>query len=531
MKKYINYAILIFAAITISYSCTPPLEGVQFKFPDAVTGSSIIVQYSQANDNVGEVPNTMNVRIGGKDSSKVVDSFNKKVYKPKNGIMILALKPGTVASAASPIKFSIITESEGYLKEITPIEITSNDEQKVIIKITKIATPPEGTTVIQKAEDADNTGKTTKAIQITTPALAGSSHNATLSINAGITIKDAVGSPVAGKLNVVLVQVDPKKSSVIVNKQQAGMKVVDKNDNAIPNFSINPISAVSAEISNESSQKVKTFSAPIEIKFQFGVGTKNSAGQDIKEGDVLSFASYDEDAKTLKYEGTSTVKKNGNVLEFVASVNHLTEFYCGDLLSECSNLKLNVLSDPLYVGETIHTTVVDNSGRVLFNESHGLGTTLNCKLFVQGQIGGNAPTSSNITVTTKSITGKTLFTKTLNISCANVNAVTNVDVALISPINYVKITINPKCDNGFAFKIGDVQAAADLKDGKGYTSIGVLKATADNKLVAQSTLLNRGEKYNFMFNLGGIWYYQNDLWIDNSAELNSNFSLPSFLCK
>ncbi len=531
MKKYISYAILIFTAIAISYSCTPPLDGVQFRFPDAISGSNIIVQYSQANDNLGEVPSTMNVRIGGKDSAKVVDSFNKKSFKPKNGIMILALKPGTVVNPNSPIKFSIITEAEGYLKEITPIEISSSDEQKVIIKVTKITTPPVGTTVIQKVEDADNTGKVMNPIQISTPALAGSSHTATLSVNSGVTIKDVSGGAVSGKLNVVLVQVDPKKTSVIVNKQQAGMKVVDKNDNTIPNFSINPISAVSAEISNESGQKVKTFSAPIEIKFKFGVGTKNSAGQDIKEGDVLSYASYDDDAKTLKYEGTGTVKRNGTLLEFTASVNHLTEFFCGDLLSECSNLKMNVLADPLYVGEILNTTVVDNSGRVLFNESHGLGLSLNCKLFVQGQIGGSTPSSSVITVTTKSITGKVLFTKNLTISCANVNAVTNVDIALISPINYVKITVTPKCDNGFAFKIGDVQAAADLKDGKGYTSIGVLKATPDNKLVAQSTLLNRGEKYNFMFNLGGVWYYQNDLWIDNTATLNSTFSLPSFFCK
>ncbi len=531
MKKYITYALLLFACIAISYSCTPPLEGVKFKFPDAVVSTSIIVQYSQANDNLGELPSTIDVHIAGSDSAKIVDSFNKKVFKPKNGIMILALKPGTTASTTAPVKFTIVTAVDGYLKEITPVEITSNTDQKVIVKLTKIATPPTGTTVIQKEEDADNTGKTTKAIQITTPALAGSSHSATLTVGAGVTLKDGAGVPVGGKLNVVLVQIDPQKASVIVNKQQSGMKVVDKNDNVIPNFSINPISAVSAVISNENSQKVKTFSSPIEIKFQFGVGTKNSAGQDIKEGDVLNFASYDADAKTLKYEGTATVKKNGSVLEFVASVNHLTEFYCGDLLSECSNLKLNVLSDPLYTGETVKTTVVDNSGRILFNESHGLGITLNCKLFVQGQIGGNTPTSSNLTITTTSITGKVLFTKSLNVSCTNVNAVTNVDVTLVSPINYVKITITPKCDNGYPFKIGDVQAAADLKDGKGYTSIGTLKATADNKLVAQSTLLVRGEKYNFMFNLGGIWYYQNDLWIDNSAELNSTFSLPSFLCK
>lgn len=532
MKKYFNYAFLILGSLIIGYSCTYPLEGVQLKFPEAISGSStIVVQYAQSNNNIGEVPSTLKVRITGKDSSLIVNSFNEREFKPKNGLMILSLKPGTVVSVSSPIKFSIVTEQEGYLKEITPIEISSNDDKKVIIKITKVDTPPAGTTVIQKGENADITGKTTSAIKITTPALAGSSHSATMSIDAGVSLKDASGTAVTGKLNVTLVQIDPQKTSVLVNKQEIGMKVVDKNNNPIPNFSINPISAVIAIISNDNNKKVKTFSAPIEIKFQFGIGTKNSAGQAINEGDILDFAGYDPDTKTLKYEGTGIVKKNGNLLEFTSSVNHLTEFYCGDLLSECSNLKLNVLDDPLYKGETIQSIVTDNSGRVLFSEYHGLGVTVNCKLFVEGQIGGNTPTSSDITVTTKSITGKVLFSKKLNISCANVNDVTNVYVALVSPINYVKIVINPKCDNGFAFKIGDVQAAADLKDGKGYTSIGVLKVTSDNKLAAQTTLLNRGETYNFMFNLGGIWYYQNNLKISNSAELNTSFSLPTVFCK
>lgn len=532
MKKQIYFSLLILVTLIVSYSCTDPLDGVQLRFPEAISGSStIVVQYSQANESLGAVPNSMNVRIAGKDSSLIVNSFNTREFKPKNGLMILSLKPGTIVSTASPVKFSIVTEIDGYLKEVTPMEITTGDDKKVIIKITKVDTPPAGTNAIQKGENADNTGKTTAAIKITTPAIAGSSHSATMSIGAGVGLKDASGLAVAGKLNVTLVQTDPQKTSVIVNKQEAGMKVVDKNDRTIPNFSINPISAVSASITNENNQKVKTFSSPIEIKFQFGVGTKNSAGQEVKEGDVLNYASYDADTKTLKYEGTGTVKKSGNLLEFTASVNHLTEFYCGDLLAECSNLKLNVLDDPLYKGETIQSIVTDNSGRVLFSEYHGLGVSVNCKLFVQGQIGGNTPTSSDITVTTKNIAGKVLFTKKLNISCANVNDVTNVDVALVSPINYVKILITPKCDNGFAFKIGDVQAAADLKDGKGYTSIGVLKVTSDNKLAAQTTLLNRGETYNFMFNLGGIWYYQNNLKISNSAELNSSFSLPTVFCK
>jgi hypothetical protein len=82
-------------------------------------------------------------------------------------------------------------------------------------------------------------------------------------------------------------------------------KVLDKNNQPIPSFTFKPVVGMDIEISNDKNQKVKSFSGQIDVQTEFPTGaTDPTTGKPLAAGDLIAIASYDEDTKVFKYEGS-----------------------------------------------------------------------------------------------------------------------------------------------------------------------------------------------------------------------------------
>ncbi len=550
MKKYL-YCLAVLLTVVFWYACTPPLEGVILKLPVAITNSNVIVQYRADNQNAGDLPSDLKVSIAGADSLKVVDIIGGRNFRVKQNVLSLAASPETTPSSSSPIKFTLVTEAEGYLKNITPVQINSTSDQNLTISLTKIASPPTGITAIQQTAALSNEGLVNTAISVTTPLNNNITEKASLAIPTGISMKDGNGATVGGNIDIVMTKADATKTGVSVNSN-AMSKVVDKNNNVIPDFNMKPIVGLKIEISNDLHQKVKSFSGFVTIKTEIPSGAIDPlTNKVLKEGDAIVITSFDEDSRVFKYEGKAQLIKNtSGKLEAVGSINHLTQIYFAalnsifiEIPSTATTAEKNALI--AQAEQTFATKLSANQIKIMKDYYISLvGSDLEqytnevLLLALNGVNVAGTTSRSNIKITTPdNITSIAVKDRLGNSLLTINNPVFSTDaklsVTLPSAPNYVKLIANLSCPAPKKTNADNIQMYAKTLGAKAdqYFYLGKALKGEDGIIRGSSILLKRGGKYDFKFIVGATSFYYDNQTVTNGSEHKITSSMPSVLCE
>lgn len=548
MKKYI-YLVLATVSIAFWYACTPPLEGVTLKLPEAVKVSNIIVQFKADNSAAGDLPSNISIKIAGKDSAKVVNIVGAKEFKVKQNAIALAASPDFTPSANNPLSFVIVAQADGYLKSVTPVTLTSTKDLSVSIELTKISAPAQGISVVQQPATVSSAGTTAAAITVSTPSTSTVTSQATVVIPAGISVKDAAGTPVGGSLNIVVTKADANKTEVSVPVNEVA-KVVNDNNQPIQDFSITPIVGVNIEITNEQNQKVKSFSGEINIKTEIPVGSIDpSTNQPLKVGDQMAITSFDEDTKVYKYEGPATITTNAaGKLEVSGTVNHLTTFFFASI----SSLKIAIETEltpeqakaaVVEAAKTFGVTITEsqlakvNDYSITFGGS--VGQYAEEEFEVQFTYSDNSKNTINTTSRSNnlSVLSKTLKTITIRnilgdvITTATNFTGNNITVNIPASPNFVNFIANLSCPAGKTTNADNIRVYSKdpgADDGE-YIYLG--KARRDGALIkGTTTLLKRSGTYDFKFEVGSTNFYYPGKKVSSGADFTITSSMPDALC-
>lgn len=548
MKKYI-YLILATVSIAFWYACTPPLEGVTLKLPEAVKVSNVIVQFKADNQTAGDLPSNITIKIAGKDSAKVVNIIGGKEFKVKQNVLALAASPDFTPSANNPLSFVVVAQADGYLKSVTPVTLTSTKDLSLSIALTKISAPPTGITVVQQPATSSNAGATSAAISVVTPTTSTITEKATVSIPSGVTVKDAAGAPVTGSLNIVVTKAEATKTDVSVPVNEV-LKVVNDNNQPIQDFSITPIVGVEVEITNEQNQKVKSFSGEINIKTEIPNGSIDpSTNQPLKAGDQMAITSFDEDTKVYKYEGPATITTNAaGKLEVSGTVNHLTTFFFASIKTLKIAIETELTPEQakaavVEAAKTFGVTITESQLALVKEYSVTFGGSVGQYADEEFEVLFTFSDNSKNTVYTTSRTnsvnslGKTLKTITIKnvlgdvITTATNFTGTNITVNIPASSNFVNFIANLSCPAGKTTNADNIRVYSKAPGAGDDEYIYLGKARRDGALIkGTTTLLKRNGTYDFKFEVGSTNFYYAGKKVSSGADFTITSSMPDALC-
>ena len=542
MKKLI-YILGAFMLAGAWYACTPPLEGVTLKLPVALANSNVVVQFQPSNVSAGDLPSNIKITLGGADTAKVVNSVGGKTLAVKQNVLTLAAKSNSVPSANAPIKFFIIAEADGYLRSITPVEITSTKDQNLVVKLTKIAVPPTGVSVVQQPATVPASGTTSAPITAATSTTSTVQEKATVNIPSGVTMKDGDGQTVGGSVNVVVTKTDATKTPVNIDLSDVS-KVLDKNNQPIPSFTFKPVVGMDIEISNDKNQKVKSFSGQIDVQTEFPTGaTDPTTGKPLAAGDLIAIASYDEDTKVFKYEGSVKLTTNANgKLEAKGTINHLTSVffasYNGITVSGNSNNPSDVAAAKAAFGDNVTPAMIMaiKSYSLAFGGSVGQYASETFIVDVNdGAVVFETTDRLNNSIITPNAITKIVVKNSLGEVITTVNnpypSGSSATINMPAPPNFIELQANLKCKDANKTSNADNIHMYAKKAGGGYFYIGKATRNASNIITATSTILKRGGVYDFMFDVGGILFYYDNQTVTTGSVHSINSSMPDVLCK
>jgi hypothetical protein len=309
-------------------SCKNPTEGLQVTLNTDISTSNYGFRVVNANLASTEIPQNLKVKLVGPGANYIYSSDGTKNITAENGIFSLLLEPGKTVSPENPISFTVLIESEGYLKGVYPIQISATGNQSFTIPIVKLSEPPAGVSAKQETVTLNNSGETETAIVIETPVASGKLEMAKIEIPAGTKMLDENGNTVTGNVNISMVHFD-NRTEESLSSFPGGFTVTN-----ILNTDGQPMEPVVFETAgfisiemNNGTQTVKNFSKPIQVSMEVNPQTINpETGLATVEGDSIPTWSLDTKTGQWKREGTVVVVKNTstNKLETVITVPHLS---------------------------------------------------------------------------------------------------------------------------------------------------------------------------------------------------------------
>lgn len=552
MKKYI-YLVLATVSIAFWYACTPPLEGVTLKLPEAVKTSNVIVQFKPDNASAGDLPANISIKIAGKDSAKVVNIVGIKDFKVKQNVLALAASPDVTPSANNPLNFVVVAQADGYLKSVTPVTLTSTKDLNLVIELTKISSPSTGISVVQQPATVSSAGTTSAAITVSTPSTSTVTSQATIVIPAGVSVKDGAGTPVGGALNIVVTKADAAKTDVQIPLSEIS-KTVNDNNQPIQDFTVTPIVGVEVEITNDQNQKVKSFSGEITIKTEIPVGAVDpSTNQPLKIGDQMAITSFDEDTKVFKYEGPATITTNAaGKLEVSGTVNHLTQFFFASMKSVKVEAPNNATPDEIKAiivkaAEQLSTpenpvTITQEQLAVFKTFSLSFGGSIDQYAEEVFNISFEFTDNTNTEFSTSDRTNSLTTDKTLknivikNVLGAIITTTTNftgnnITVNIPASSNFVNFIANLSCPAGKKTNADNIQVYSKAPGAGDDEYLYLGKARRDGTLIkGTTTLLKRSGTYDFKFVVGSTNFYYPGKKVSSGADFTITSTMPDALC-
>ncbi|MCF8429497.1 MAG: hypothetical protein K9G64_05135 [Bacteroidia bacterium] len=314
--------------VIIFQSCKNPADGFVITVNSDISTNNFGFRVLNANQTVEEIPQNLIIKIAGPNADIVYSSDGSKNFTAGSGIFSLILEPGIKPSPANTIKFTIIIESNGYIKSITPIEIIDEGSKSFDIFMVKKDNPPLGVAVKDETIVLPSNGELAVTTIIEIPLNNGKQETAKLEIPKGTKMLDENGNIITGSVSVSLAHFDNRNQESL-NSFPGGFtatNLIDENGKEMDPVIFETAGFISIDMNN-GTQTVKSFSNPIAVTMGINDNTINTeTNTAVKEGDSIPTWSLDTKTGQWKKEAVAVIVKNSttNKLETVFNIPHLS---------------------------------------------------------------------------------------------------------------------------------------------------------------------------------------------------------------
>ncbi len=338
----------IVVSLLFTNACKNPTEGLVITVNSDFSENNYGFRVINANSAFEEIPQNLTIKIVGPGADYIYSSDGTKNFSSESGIFSLILKPGITPSATNAIKFTVMIESNGYLKSITPIELTDVGNKSFDIYMVKKSAPPIGVAFKDETISLPSNGEIAENTTIEIPLNNGKQETAKIEIPKGTKMLDENGNAITGSVNISLAHFD-NRSQESLNAFPGGFtatNLVDEQGKEMEPVIFETAGFISIDITN-GSQTVKSFSNTIAISMGINENTVNPETElAVKEGDSIPTWSLDTKTGQWKKEAVAVVVKNTttNKLETVFNINHLSYWNLDYYYNTCqygSTVKIN----------------------------------------------------------------------------------------------------------------------------------------------------------------------------------------------
>ena len=245
---------------------------------------------------IGENDNSkVSIYIIGDDSRSVVNSKGYRITETNSagGYATFGFDPYQAKpSGADTVRVTLMAELNGYVSTSVPIVFTSEGQKYVTVFMVNKVTPPAGVAISPNMSvGSARGGKVSNAFTASTP-----DKSVEVNVPAGMTILDAKGNPLQGKLDLTFVQADPTKIGAARSFPGGLACEATTETGSKINTSFAPAGFFKIDISDESGRHGAFFSeGTMEVNTKIGPSVINpETGQPYNTGDKIGFWNLEE---------------------------------------------------------------------------------------------------------------------------------------------------------------------------------------------------------------------------------------------
>ncbi len=277
---------------------------------------------------VESLDNTV-VTITGPDAARVFNIEGTKDFKIIGGMVALLLDPSADFSGDKGYNINVVVEPAGYLKRIIPVKfIKDENNSSYEVAMLKKSSMPAGISMATNTTGAVTAAGLTSAINLTASNAATRGVTTTITVPAGIKMKDASGAVLTGSLNTEVISFSEAGVNTAYFPGGLSPENIDMNNGTTASGSF--VSAGFASIDmTVGGKKVKTFDgAKVAVKMTLSKDNYNpKTEKPFANDDTIDVWSYDNDKGQWKFETTGTVKKDADNSLYVSfETSHLSYF-------------------------------------------------------------------------------------------------------------------------------------------------------------------------------------------------------------
>lgn len=423
-------------------------------------------------------------------------------------VVNLAIKPYTLISADSPIKFRIKATAPNYSLNSKEITVSSLDSLKFIdLKLLNLNDLPEGVVFKETVSTDITEGSPNNDIVIEVEEAISNEVEAVVTISAGTVFFDEDNNALTSG-DTLLVNVEGfDASDNAVSSISGGLADVQTDNGTLVSFILGAAVNIVASIGNTN---ITTFSTPFEATLNLGTDVFNPiTGNKLQEGDIMEVWSKDADSDVWNSEGSTLVTRDSSSgdLKTTLSVDHLSTWMAAYSRESCSDPLVLTYYTESPVQELILIRVFKGTGsnaQVYSSEVYDLsdGDTVSLTL-------------PDVTCTIRTYDGPqisdTLIDTAVVQACAVATSVTN-NVENNNPILVFDLVTS--CDNG------EYRYSGPIKYKKSGTNIW-LDFNSSNSGTLTTQLLAWESTYDFKI------VYNQQLWENSQKVEQSEFRIQS----
>jgi len=381
MKKHNYYLIVLglIGFIGLFLSCSKPFEGVTAIVSNSYIKQRISVQVIDANPKAtNPYPASPSITLSGDAVKKgLIYTGDGEALTETPGIaklvsntITLAIKPNTIISNASPLKFSIEASAAGFITNTQDVVVRSSDSlQYVQIKLLKPSSLPTGVSITAAQDNSVVNGTSSSPFVVkvvsSEPIQGGGSVPQTqvqATIPAATVFKDKLGA-VINKSNLAINIGNYSSSSPDAVESIGGgiNNVLTSTDPAPKTLILAGALKITASLGGTD---VKSFSNPVSVESFVDAQVFNPVTQsNLKEGDTVPVWSKDEGSNVWVAEPSVTIVKDPSTGRLKANVpiTHLSWWCFGWFQPIC--LPLTILyTSPKFSNKQISVLAFSSEG-------------------------------------------------------------------------------------------------------------------------------------------------------------------------
>ncbi|WP_417700280.1 hypothetical protein [Pseudoalteromonas lipolytica] len=403
----------------------PPTPTVDVPVADTPEALTFYVAGNVVDNETGEViPATIKFLEEGAPSTNVTDIQGEELTSvtAEDGVFSF-----TLADGAELTELTVLVTSEGYLSKSIVVDLNDTNEPiDAIVPLVK-----KDVTKLAFASDSDTANaEGVLGGEISASADADAS-GATVTIPAGVTLKDANGDNVTGDVTLAVYTADLSAAA----DKAAAVDLIPEGLNGSSTTEVAvPASVINVELS-AGDTKVKNFSSPVSITSKLPATYVTADGTVIETGDTFDVFSYDEDTGIwVKETDPATVGTAGTLtMPTTFSVDHFSTKVLAQSKAVCSGpIAYNFTGDAIPavgLNVKIKSDTITKEKKIKKTQGNFLGSAAVTKAGI--------PADAVVDVTVTDNNGNVWGTQSNLSVCSN-----SINIALDSPVEIIAEDLN-----------------------------------------------------------------------------------------